>query len=68
MTLAAIAKKAELKTSEARAAYQRPAVIQELEWRPLGFSGSAAQEDAVQGVLFSFYNGELFRLLVGYDN
>jgi hypothetical protein len=68
MTLAAIAKEADLKTSEARAVYQRPAVIQELEWRPLGFFGSAAQEDAVQEVLFSFYNGELFRLLVRYDN
>jgi hypothetical protein len=34
MSLAAAAKQAEIKPSEAKVIYQRPADIQELEWRP----------------------------------
>jgi hypothetical protein len=34
MNLLAAAKQADMKPSEARVIYQRPAVIQELEWRP----------------------------------
>ena len=34
MNLLAVAKQAEMQPSEARVIHQRPAVIQELEWRP----------------------------------
>jgi hypothetical protein len=67
MNLAAIAKEADLRTSEARLIHQRPAVIQELEWRPPRSVGSSPQADPVKEVLFSFYNGELFRMVVNYD-
>src|SRR5437899_8030677 len=53
-------------TSEARTIHQRPALIQDLEWRPRGF-GSAAESDPVKDVLLSFYNGQLFRIVVNYD-
>jgi hypothetical protein len=62
-----IARRAEVEVSEARAIHQRPAVIQELEWRPQGSFSSSPQTDAVSEVLFSFYNGELFRMVVNYD-
>jgi len=42
-------------------------VIQELEWRPQHFVASSTPADSVQAVLFSFYNGELFRIVVNYD-
>ena len=67
MDLLAVAKQAEMQPSEARVIHQRPAVIQELEWRPPRSVGSSPQSDPVKGVLFSFYNGELFRIVVGYD-
>jgi hypothetical protein len=67
MNLVAVAKRADMKPSEARLIHQRPAVIQELEWRLPRFLESSLQADPVTEVLFSFYNGELFRMVVNYD-
>jgi hypothetical protein len=52
--------------SQAKTIHRRPALLQELEWRPqpLGRSSSA---EPVKDVLFDFYNGELFRIVVNYD-
>ena len=66
-TLAAVAKQAGLDVSEAKLIHARPAVIQELEWPIWLSSGSSPQTDPVRTILFSFYNGELFRILVSYD-
>ena len=44
-------------------------MIQELTWRPryaVGRSPSA-EADATEQIVFSFYNGRLFRLTVNYD-
>jgi len=67
MSLLAVAKRACVKPAEARTIYQRPALIQELEWRPQESLGSPPVSDPMKEVLFSFYNGELFRVLVIYD-
>jgi hypothetical protein len=55
--------------SEARTIHQRPALIQEMQWRPAYFmSGSTApQNDPVQQIVFSFYNDQLFKLVINYD-
>jgi hypothetical protein len=66
-TLPAVAKQAGLDVSEAKLIHARPAVIQELEWAIWLSSGSTPQTDPVRTILFSFYNGELFRILVSYD-
>ena len=66
MSLPAVAKQADVKESDANAVYQRPAMIQELQWRPRYLSASP-ESDPVKDVLFSFYNGELFRMVVNYD-
>jgi len=67
-TLPAVAKEVGLELSEAKLIHQRPAVIQELEW-PIWLSSrfSSPQMDPVKTILFSFYNGELFRMVVRYD-
>src|SRR5258708_2613830 len=67
MNLAAAAKQAGMKPSEARVVHQRPAVIQELQWLPRNSSGSPFQADPVKEGLLCFYNGELFRIVVTYD-
>jgi hypothetical protein len=67
MNLLAVTKQAGMKPSEARATHQRPALIQELEWRPQDSLDSAPATEPVKEVLFSFYNGELFRIQVIYD-
>jgi len=67
MNLAAVAERADLEASDARLICQRPAVIQELEWRSQSSYSPSAQTDPVRGIRFNFYNGELFRILVTYD-
>lgn len=67
MDLPEVAEQAGMQLSEARVIHQRPAVIQELEWRPTSPIGISHQADSVQQVLFSFYNGEVFRMVVVYD-
>ncbi len=68
MTVPEIAKLAGMEASAARVIHNRPAIIQELEWQPRGFPRTSPQADSVKGVLFSFYNGELFRMVVDYDS
>jgi hypothetical protein len=64
--LPAVAKQAGVSPSEATVIHQRPALIQELEWHPHPFGASPKTETA-QEVVFTFYNGELFRIAVNYD-
>ena len=47
--------------------HQRPAVIQELTFWSLHSSPSRVAGEPVSQVLFSFYNGELYRIGVTYD-
>jgi hypothetical protein len=67
MSLLAVAKQADKEPSEAKALHARPALIQEMGWRPLSSVGSAFQ-DPVREVLFSFYNDALFQMVVNYDD
>jgi len=57
-------------TSEAKTIHERPAVLQDLEWRPSRWATSSAllpSTDPVQQIAFSFYNDRLFRIVVDYD-
>jgi hypothetical protein len=53
--------------SEVTVLQERPARMQELSWHPDRFSRAAAESDPVEKVVFSFYNGQLFRMVVDYD-
>ncbi len=65
MSLNATVKHSGMDVSEVKVIYQRPATIQELSWRPSRFGSS--DTDPVEQILFSFYNGQLFRMVVDYD-
>src|SRR6266478_6970636 len=67
MNLLAVEKQADIKPSEAKTVHQRPAMLQDLEWRPRRFPGPAPESDPVKDILFSFYNSQLFRMVVNYD-
>jgi hypothetical protein len=67
-SLPVVAKQIHMKPSEARTIHERPAVIQELEWQAQIYAGPSLRADSVKGILFSFYNGELFRIGVTYDS
>jgi hypothetical protein len=66
-TLPAVAKQAGLDVSQVKVIHERPALLQELEWPIWLASNFSAPQDPVRTILFSFYNGELFRILVSYD-
>jgi hypothetical protein len=64
--LPTIAKQTGVSPSEAKTIHSRPALIQELEWRPQPLTWSPEPE-AAQDAIFSFYSGRLFRIVVNYD-
>jgi hypothetical protein len=66
MSLAAVAQQAGI-TYEARVVHQRPELIQELMWQPPRSLGPPPSGDSVRKVLFSFYGGELFRIVINYE-
>jgi hypothetical protein len=66
MSLVDLSKQVDQKPAEANLIHQRQAVIQELTWWPPLTSGTP-QAAPVRQILFSFYNGELYRILVTYD-
>jgi hypothetical protein len=67
MNLPTIAKKVGLEPSAAKVIHARPALIQELNWQAPFSPRSSPQADPVGNIVFSFYNGELFRIVVNYD-
>jgi hypothetical protein len=68
MSLSTVVKHSGMDISEVTTIHQRPARIEELAWKPGRFSGASLDIDPVQQVVFSFYNGQLFRMVVDYDN
>jgi hypothetical protein len=64
--LATIAKLADASPSQAKTVQRRPASIQELEWRPQPL-GPSSRTESVSEAVFSFYEGELFRIAINYD-
>jgi hypothetical protein len=67
--VATVADLADVTASEATTIHQRPALLQDLEWRPSRWiRGSMdASTDPVDRIVFSFYNDELFRVVVDYS-
>ena len=66
--LASVATLAGVASSDAKTIHQRPAVLQDLEWRPARWNvgSTAASTDPVEQIVFSFYNDQLFRAVVDY--
>ena len=65
--VASIAKLTGTGPSDLKLIHQRPAVMQDLEWRPRFFSRTAsAQTDPVDLILLRFIDDQLFRVVVDY--
>src|SRR5229473_7481769 len=67
MSLVELSKQVDSQPLHTKLIHRRPAVIQELAWWPRDSSDSSLQADSVRQIFFSFYNGELYRILVTYD-
>ena len=68
MTVADLAKQIDQKPANAALVHERPALIQELTWWPPQPYSSVRPAEPVDQILFSFYNGALYRMLVTYEN
>jgi hypothetical protein len=66
MDLPAVVKQTGVSPSQIKVVHRRPVLIQQLEWRSGGVGSSAAKASS-KDILFSFYDGELFRIVVNYD-
>lgn len=63
--LASTARQAAMSPSQAEDVHRRPALIQEMRWRPQRL-GRSFEADSVEDVLFTFYDGQLFRMEIRY--
>jgi hypothetical protein len=68
--VASVSTAAGVAATEVKTLHQRPAVLQNLEYRPSHWLGgsSAASTDPVQQIAFDFYNDQLFRIVVDYGH
>lgn len=67
MSLPELSSQVDLRPLQTKLIQKHPAVIQELTCWPGGSSDYSRRTDSVGQIFFSFYNGELFRILVTYD-
>ena len=68
--IASVSTAADVAASDAKTIHQRPAVLQDLEYRPSHWltGSAAASTDPVEQIAFSFYNDQLFRIVVDYGH
>ncbi|HEX2339280.1 MAG TPA: hypothetical protein VHI98_02260 [Vicinamibacterales bacterium] len=65
--LLSVAGLSDLTPADAKVIHQRPALIQDLEWRPgRSFKAPTIKDDPVRQVMFSSCNDQLFRIVVNY--
>jgi hypothetical protein len=67
MSLTTGLERADQKMADVKVIHGRPALIQELTWWPPNLPGSPFRSDTVEQILFSFYNGALYKISVTYD-
>jgi hypothetical protein len=66
-SLADVLKLSGQKLADVKTIHARPMLIQQFSWWPFSTSGASSAPDGVQQVLFSFANGELYRISVTYE-
>ena len=67
-TLASVQKATGVTANDVRSIQQRPALIQELRWRPVErYNDRMTPTEPVREVIFTFYNDQLFKIAIDYD-
>jgi len=67
MSLTKLLERTDQKMTDVKMIHNRPALIQELTWWPPNVRGTSLRPDSVEQILFSFCNGELYKISVTYD-
>lgn len=66
-SLPTVLKQTERKPADVKVIHARPMLIQELNWWPPAVPGASYRADSVEQMLFSFCDGELYKISVTYD-
>jgi hypothetical protein len=66
-SLAEVSKQIDQRAGDAAVIQQSPATIQQMEWWPVPLN-VLTKSEPVQKVIFSFYNGTLYKIVAAYDN
>jgi hypothetical protein len=66
-SLASIVESTGARDADLKTLHVRPSNIQQLEWRPPYTERGGAAPDPVRSVLFSFYDAQLYRVVVTYE-
>ena len=67
MSPAAVLKQTDMKMADVKTLHSQPALIQELTWWLPILPGNSYQADSVREILFTFCNGQLYRMSATYD-
>lgn len=67
-SLASVMKTSGAGNADVKTVHERPAIIRELEWRAPYVSPGTAGADPIRGILFRFYDDQLYRVVVTYDS
>jgi hypothetical protein len=67
-SLATVLKHTDQKLADVNVTHGGPPLFQEVTWWPPNIPGTLYQSDSVEQILFSFYNGELYKISVTYDH
>src|SRR5271165_256484 len=67
MSPAAVLKQIDMKMADVKTLHSQPALIQELTWWLPMLPGTSYQADSVREILFSFCDGQLYRMSATYD-
>ena len=67
MSLTRVLERTDQKMADVKVIHGRPALVQELNWRPPNLPGASFRSDTAEQILFSFYNAELYKIFVTYD-
>ena len=65
--LATVLKVTDQKLADVTVTHAGPALFQEVTWWPPNIPGPAYRADSVEQILFSCYNGTLYKMSVTYD-
>lgn len=67
MSLTRVLERTDQKMADVKVIHSRPALIQELTSWPASVPGTSLRPESVEQIVFSFYDGELYKISVTYD-
>jgi hypothetical protein len=68
VSLTTVSNRVNAKPTDVSLIQKSPALIQELTWWPTPSYQASVPPQSVEGVIFSFYNGQLYKIVVTYED